>query len=59
MTALDSHDIVAMNRVEPGLCPWCINWTRKNYCMDCDEFFMAGHVRGCVELSDHAYHRTY
>lgn len=56
---LDSYDIMAMNEVEPVQCPKCTNWTRKNYCMDCDEFFVAGHGRACAELSEHAYHRSY
>ena len=59
MTALDKFDVEALNQEEPVLCERCINWTRKNYCMDCDEFFVAGHSRGCAELSEHAYHRTY
>lgn len=59
MTALDKDRLSQMGRDEPVFCHECINWLRMNYCMDDDEFFWAGHSRGCRGLSEHAYHRTY
>jgi hypothetical protein len=59
MTALDNFDLAALADIEPVFCLGCLNWTRANYCMDCDEFFVAGHSKSCAELSEHAHHRTY
>lgn len=59
MIALSELALVAMSSVAPEFCKDCVNWTRRNYCMDCDEFFIAGHCAGCRALSEHAFHRTY
>ena len=59
MSALSRDDLVQMGREPTVFCDRCLNWTRRNYCMDDDQFFMAGHGRACPELSEHANHRSY
>lgn len=59
MTALDKQALKSLRAIEPRWCASCVNWTCANYCMDCDEYFTAGHSRGCRELSEHAAHRSY
>lgn len=62
MPLLSEGDLVAMRSVPPEQCTSCGNWTARNYCRRCDEFFTAGHVPapdcGREELK-HRGHRTY
>lgn len=59
MTALDKQALVSLRKIEPRFCERCVNWTCANYCMECDEYFTAGHSAGCPELSEHHRHRSY
>lgn len=65
MSSLNDQDMKRMYQEEPSLCPFCGNTLHKNYCRECDEYFMQGHKPDCQEMKpglhsdNHTGHRTY
>ena len=59
MPLLDKNDLKTMRDWE-DICLACGKPLRKNYCRECDEFFIIGHAKGCRrEDKEHDDHRTY
>ena len=62
MPLLD-YDMIRRMRAKIDYCRQCLNYTFKNYCRECDEFFLYGHDPNCRDNphqhEKHAGHRTY
>lgn len=62
MPALDLEGLKHL-RAWIVFCAQCQNWELRNYCRECDEFFIYGHDEKCPrnphQHEEHQRHRTY
>lgn len=59
MPLLDRNQIQALWDAPFGECRSCQKKVRKNYCRECDEFFVDGHSEDCPDREEHQDHRKY
>jgi hypothetical protein len=58
---LSRGDLGRMRKEPPRDCSGCGAEVSRNYCRDCDVFFLDGHSQGCADTDARAHraHRTY